>query len=176
MKIKKIISAVLYTFLVVLFACKPATETAVTINFDASASGPFFVGPNSLIAEYNIKEISEDKLQELNLDHLQLVSIQKIKATLKSTNESGDSILYDSFSNASLQMVSPNFSMQSVGTKNPIASTSSVLNLNVVDGIDAKDYFKDKQFSLVLDLDFKEDLFINNVEAQVEIEFLLKHN
>lgn len=164
----------LFTVIGLLFlvACGPKNETMVSITTEASAMGPFFAGPNSLIAEYEVSISSIDGLENVSLEDIKEIRINAIKVTL---NEA-DSLNFDAFTSASLQMVGSTTDMQSIAIKNPITSKNRELELEVSKEADIVDYFKNEQLSLVLDLDFLEDSYAEELTAVIELELTIKHN
>jgi hypothetical protein len=65
--------------------------------------------------------------------------------------------------------------MMSIGTKNPIESDGQSVNLSVSEEANLADYFKDENYSLVLDLEFKEDLYLDEVGATIDMKLIVKY-
>lgn len=158
--------------LLLLSACEPNQEALVSITAEASAVGPFFAGPNSLIAEYQVDLSSIEGLRGVSMDQLKNIAINSIKVSL---NESED-FTFDSFASASLQIVSANTDMQTIGIKNPIDSNNQELILQVSEETDVAKYFKNEKFSLVLDLDFLDDSYAEELSAIINLELKVKYN
>ncbi len=164
---------IIVAFGLLLFsACGPISETNVIIRTEASGMGPFFAGPNSLIAEYEVNLSAIEGLEDLSKDQLKEIKINSIKVTL---NES-DSLNFDFFTSASLQLVGSNTGMQSIAIKNPIDANGRELLLEVSEEADVVDYFKNDKFSLVLDLDFLDDSFDEEIGAIIVLDLNIKHN
>lgn len=158
-------------FIFVLTSCSPTTETSTTLNIEASATGPFFSGPNSLIAEYEVDLASIEGLEGVSADQLKEIKIKSVNVMLIDTSGT----TFDAYKSASLQMVSANTDMQTVAIKNPIDSNTRELTLQVSDDADIVDYFKGQKFSFVLDLDFIEDSFEEESVATINMEINVKH-
>ncbi len=158
--------------LLVFSACEPNQEAVVSITAEASAVGPFFAGPNSLIAEYQVDLSSFEGLRGVSMDHVKNIAINSIKVSL---NEIED-LTFDSFASASLQIVSAKSDMQTIGIKNPIDPDNQELILQVSEETDVAKYFKNEKFSFVLDLDFLDDLYAEELSAIINLELIVKHN
>jgi len=171
-KIVQINFFILAIGLLALTGCGPKIETGATIQTEASAMGPFFAGPNSLIAEYEVNLSAIDGLENVSKEQMKEIKINRVKVIL---NES-DSLTFDSFTSASLQMVGSNTSMQSIAIKNPITSNTRELILEVSEEADVVDYFKNEKFSLVLDLDFLDDSYNEEIGAIIILDLNIKHN
>lgn len=162
----------LATVLVLFSACGPKNETTATITLEALGSGPFFSGPNSAIAEYEVDFSEIEGLQ--NISKQQIAEIKVRTINLKLNDESG--MNFDAFSSATLQLVSSTTGMQTIAIKNPIASVNQELTLQVSDEADIAEYFKSDKFSLVLDLDFLEDSYEDEIGVIVDMEISVKYN
>lgn len=158
--------------LLLFSACGPKSETIVTLQTEASAVGPFFAGPNSLIAEYKVDLSSIKGLENVSQEQIKEIKVNSVKVVL---NES-DEVTFDSFTSASLQMVGSTTEMKTIAIKNPIDSETRELTLEVSEEADVVDYFKNDKFSVVLDLDFVEDSYADEFGAIVELELTVKHN
>lgn len=158
--------------LLILSACGPKNETTVTIQTKASAMGPFFAGPNSLIAEYAVNLSAIEGLENVNKEQIKEIKIKAISVHLNKA----DSLNANFFSSASLQIVSSNTGMKTIAIKNPIDTDSQELSLEVSDEADIADYFKNEKFSLVLDLDFLEDSYNEEIGATLVLDLNIKHN
>jgi hypothetical protein len=159
-------------FFLMLSACGPKIETAVSIQTEATAVGPFFAGPNSLIAEYEVDFASIEGLESRANQDLKEIKIRAINVRLRDQ----DSTSFEAFQSASLQLVGANTGMQSIAIKNPISSTGKEINLDVSDEADIVEFFKDDKFSLVLDLDFVDDSYAEELGATITLELTVKHN
>jgi hypothetical protein len=158
--------------LLLLGACGPKSETKINIQTEATAMGPFFAGPNSFIAEYEVDLSSIEGLEGVNKEQLKAIGINSIKVILRES----DSLNFDSFHSASLQLVGANTGMQSIAIKNPISSGSQESSLDVSNEADIVDYFKNDKISFVLDLDFVDDSYADELGAIIELDLTVKHN
>lgn len=160
---------------VVLFlfsACEPSNETQVQISVQSSAAGPFFPGPNSLMADYEVNLAALKGLENVSPERIKDIKINSISLNL---NEA-DSINFASFSSASLQIVGSNTGMQTIAIKNPISSKTRELALQVSDEVKIVDYFKSEKFSLVLDLDFIDESYDEEIGAMIVMDLTIKYN
>ena len=155
-----------------LAACAPKNESSATLTFDANASGPFFSGPNSLIAEYDVDLSTIEGLEGVSKEQIKEINIKAVSVKLNMDEE----VNFDAFSSASLQMVGADTDMQTIAIKNPIDSKNSEIALQVSEEADIVDYFKGQKFSVVLDLDFVEDSFSEEAGATITKEINVKHN
>ncbi len=153
-------------------ACGSKTETPSTVTFEASATGPFFSGPNSLIAEYSVDLSALDGLKDVSKDQIDEIKISSVRVILNDENDMD----FSSFSSATIQMVSSDVDMQTIAIKNPIETKTQELVFDLSDEVDIADYFKGEKLSLVLDLDFIEDSFIEEIGAQVIMDITVKNN
>jgi len=151
--------------------CTPSTETKINLNTKATAMGPFFAGPNSLIAEYEVDLASIKGLENVSAKQIKEVKVNSIKLNLAKEEELDFSDIFS----ASLQIVSGTTGMQSIATKNPIESKGNELVMDVSSEVDLSEYLKDKQFSLVLDLDFAEDSYAEQIGAIIDLDLTVKH-
>jgi|TARA_R110000737_G_scaffold347664_1_gene379702 hypothetical protein len=173
-KIKKLPIYLTFLFLASFFltSCAPKNETKVTLQLEALGAGPFFSGPNSLIAEYTVKLSDLKGLENVSKDQIKEIKIKSVSVSLNKE----DDIKFDAFTSATLQIVGPNTDMQTVAIKNPIKSKNQEISLEVSDEVDIVDYFKGKKLSLVLDLNFIEDALIEEIGTVIEMELIVKHN
>ncbi len=164
---------VLLVLSVFLFtACGPKKETTVTFEVEAMATGPFFSGPNSLIAEYAVNVSDLKGLENVSKDQIKEIKIKSVSVGLNSEEDMN----FDSFTNATLQLVGPDTDMQTIAIKNPIKSKGKEITLQVSNEADIVDYFKGQKFSVVLDLDFVEDSYIEEFGTVIVMEVIVKHN
>jgi len=157
---------------VLLFdACAPSQQSKAEIEAEATASGPFFTGPNSLIAE---QEVQFDQLidgKELKAEQLQSVKLKDITIDLRPS----DSIDFSFFDDASLSIVGSEVEMLSLGTLNPIESDGKSIQMQSSEEAELKEYFKAGKFSLVLDLGLNEDLYLEELGATIDMKLTIKY-
>lgn len=155
----------------IMNACSPPQESESKIQADAIASGPFFSGPNSLIAE---QEVDFDQLVEgksLTAKQLKSVKLKVVSVSLRAI----DSIDFSYFDDASLSIVGSDIEMMSIATVNPIESDAQRIRLQVSEEAELVDYFKSGKYSLVLDLGLNQDLYLNELGATIDITLKLEY-
>ncbi|MFK7756455.1 MAG: hypothetical protein AB8B53_05935 [Flavobacteriales bacterium] len=157
---------------ILITGCAPKAETTAVLEFNAVGSGPFFSGPNSLIAEYTVNLKDLEGLAEVSAEQIAEVKVKTISLVIEEDAEMN----FGAFSNATLQLVSGNSAMQTIAIKNPISSSTNEISLDVSQEVDLAAYFKDEKFSLVLDLDFKEDLYEDDFGTTIDMQLSVKHN
>jgi hypothetical protein len=176
-RMKKIRKAHFNLFLItvavfIFSACAPKKETTVSVQIEALGAGPFFSGPNSLIAEYAVTISDLKGLENVSKDQIKEIKIKSVSLDLNKAED----MKFDAFSSATLQIVGPDTDMQTIAIKNPIVSKNQKIVLQVSDEVDILDYFKGQKFSLVLDLNFVEDALIEEIGAVIVMEIIVKHN
>jgi hypothetical protein len=155
----------------VINACTPPQQTESQVKAEAIASGPFFSGPNSLIAE---QEVDFDKLidgQSLTAKQLKSVKLQAVSVSLRAI----DSIDFSYFDDASLSIVGSEIEMMSIATLNPLEGEGQSISLGVSEEAELVDYFKAGSYSLVLDLGLNEDLYLNELGATIDISLNVEY-
>lgn len=157
--------------LLLLGACGPKIEKNINISTEATAMGPFFAGPNSFIAEYEVDLASLEGLEGVNKEQLKEIKINSVKVILRES----DSLNFDYFHSAALQLVGANTGMQSIAIKNPISSENQETTLDVSDEADIVEFFKNGKISFVLDLDFVDDSYADELGAIIELDLTVKH-
>jgi len=151
--------------LVAQSACTPATTETVTLQAQCEATGPFFSGPNSLMANYepNLEELlGKEGIKQEN------ITAAKVKSVEVSLSEGSDVDL-EMINSASLQMVSDDLEMVGVAVQNPVDPSQGTLALQVSNEVELKPFFKVSSFTFVLDLDLKEDAYVDALSANVEV-------
>lgn len=155
----------------ILNACTPPQQAESQIQTDAIASGPFFSGPNSLIAE---QEVNYDQLiegQSLTAKQLKSIKLNEVSVSLRAI----DSIDFSYFDDASLSIVGSEIEMMSIATLNPIESDGQRISLGVSEEAELVDYFKAGKYSLVLDMGLNEDLYLNELGATIDITLNIEY-
>lgn len=148
-----------------LYSCGPSQKESISVELVTVAEGPFFAGPNSLMANYqpNLKELLSDA--SIKLEDIQRVSIEKV--TVKLIQDTLFNM--EAFNSASLQFVSDNLPMTSVAILNPIESSGTTIDLIASDEADVTELFKEDQLTAVLDLEFIEDSYEDMLETELFI-------
>lgn len=162
----------LVSFLTVLLieACTSFVDESVVLESKAEAVGPFFEGPNSLIAEYEVDVNQLIGSESYSLKDLEEVKIEGITVNLAEE----DSMSMTSFTSASLSIVSENEALTSIAIVNPISSTSNTLEMSSSEEVDLAPFFKEGNFTLVLDWDFNEDDYSEQMSSQITMNLNLK--
>lgn len=154
-----------FAALIFMFGCGTTAEKQVQINTQLKAEGPFFSGPNSVMANYqvNLNELLGDNIQP---EAIKKVTINKIVVSLIPE----DSIYLKAFNNATLQLVSNSVAMQTIAIKNPIETEGTALTLESSNEVDLSEYFKQNEFTILLDWDFIDDDYRENLGTNIEME------
>jgi len=155
--------------IILLASCSTTETKAVSISFEAVAAGPFFEGGNSLIAEsnMNLNELIGDA--EIKPESIESIQLEKATITVLQMEN------FDAFNNASLSLVSGNSPMQSVAILNPIEGSSKTITLTTSDEAELLSFFKEGKFSLITDLDFKSDDYMEQLAVQVDLNLILHY-
>lgn len=152
-------------------ACSPTKTESTTMNATAEAVGPFFMGVNSLTADYQV-DLSSLVSAE-NLDPKKLKDIKLKSITVELDDEAGMEMV--DINSASLQIVSDDVEMKSIAVKNPISDEGLSTNLDVSEEAEISEYFKQDYFTLVLDLDFKDDSYVEELAAELKIDLEISY-
>lgn len=171
MTLKRIgIYSVALAMLCFVGACGSTTKETVNISLELSGDGPFFQGPNSLMADYEVKltELVEGK--DLSSSEIKSANLLEAKVDLAPNDE----LSLTDFESASLQMVSENQGMSSVAVLNPISGEGTEMALQTSAEADLAPYLNDGKFTTVLDLGFKNDAFVETVKAKLDLKIELE--
>jgi len=152
-------------------SCAPKQETPISLKTELTAEGPFFSGPNSLIKDYTLDLSAFKGLEQLKSDDISEV---KLKSALVQLREA-DGLSFNDFQSATLQLVGEDTGMQTTAILNPINTTKKEITLEVSSEVELTEYFQNPAFSLVLDLDFKEDSYADEIGAVVVLELSITH-
>ncbi len=155
----------------VMASCTPKQETSISISAEATAQGPFFTGPNSLINEYTLDLSTIKGLENVSLDAISQVKLSASTVKLRTK----DGLNFTNFQSAGLQLVGKNTGMQTIAIKNPIISTGQQIKLDISQEAELTEYFKGGSFSIVLDLDFKEDSYEEEIGAVIDFDLSVTH-
>jgi len=156
--------------IITLAACHPTIDQAAELELNASAEGPFFEGPNSLMAEYEVDVNKLLKSEEFQLDDFSEVKIKDVSLSLLEE----DSMSMESFSSASLSIVSKNESMTTIAILNPINTAENEITLSSSEEADLAPFFREGKFTLVVDWDFKEDEYSEQMNSKIKMNLDLK--
>lgn len=147
-------------------ACGSTVEQEVSLQLEAAAVGPFFAGPNSLIADYTVDYPSLFPDQAVTAKQIKSVGLKTATVQLNA-----DSLDFSAFTSASLQFVSDNEGMVSAAILNPIESNGQSITLQTSAEADLGTFFKGEAFTCVLDLDFKDDDYRDELSTTIEMTF-----
>lgn len=171
---KKMISLKQVSFLIMislmLSACTSTTMEKASLETTVMAYGPFFEGPNSLMVDYEVDMAELLQKEGYTATDIQSVSINEIKIALLES----DSISADAFSSAALSIVSSNEGMTSIANLNPIESASNELTLTSSDEVDLAPFFNEGKFTLVLDWNFNEDDYRDELSSTINMNLNLE--
>lgn len=155
----------------VIQACSPKQEKTATLSVTTTAEGPFFAGPNSLMHLYEVDLAALLKDENITKDQLSSITLTKATASLLPK----DSLTLSAFSSATLQVVADDEPMTSIAVANPIASEGTSVELTVSKEADLAPFFKQDQFTLLIDWDFVEDDYREQLGTVVELEMLVEY-
>jgi len=161
---------ILLAFGLILTACGKTEEHEATISVKASGNGPFFAGPNSLMANYTVDLASLIEGQSFTAADIKKVGVKAVNVSIPTT----DSIGLDSFNNVGVQLVSDNAPMTNIAILNPINTEGTAVVLNSSAEVDIADFFKQESFTILVDWDFKEDSWRANLNSNVELQLNFK--
>lgn len=156
----------------VLISCTSTKTETKTIEVELTSDGPYFAGGNSLMNDYkpDLKTLVTEK--ELSKDQIESIKITSAKLNIPSDAE----YTFDNFNSASLQLVSDNAPMTSVAILNPIVSAQSkMIDLTVSNEADIAPFFKEANFTYLLDLDFKEDDYSDAMTVNLLLELTIEY-
>tara|TARA_R110002072_G_scaffold13698_5_gene57493 strand:+ start:470 stop:976 length:507 start_codon:yes stop_codon:yes gene_type:complete len=167
MKIRKALLFLMSSLLLV--GCGNYKTKTSEIKTTVMAEGPFFEGSNSLIGEVqlNYSEFLEDK----EFNKVAEVTINQITVELEDNQE----LSLEQFSSAAIQLVSDNSPMTSIAIMNPIKINDNKLQLTVSNEAKVTSFFQEEKFSLLLDLDFKEDSYAEELKATIKINLSIEY-
>lgn len=132
----------------------PVTYTIEDVTF--VMEGPLFEGPNSAYATHTVdlSAVSRDSLP---------VSADKIKGArlLSATLQTADSMTFDLWSSATLQLTADEADMEEIAVLNPLPDGASTIELTASGEADVGDFFELSDFIIVIDGSLKEDWYDN---------------
>ena len=153
----------------ILVGCGNQKNKSINIEVVAIGEGPFFEGSNSLISEVelNLSELVGDS----ELKEITHVTINEISIELDDHEE----LTFNHFNSAAIQLVSDNSPMTSIAIMNPIKLSGEELKMTTSEQAEVTSFFQEGKFSLLLDLDFKEDSYSELLNAEIEINLTLEY-
>jgi len=163
------ITCLLLVFTSILLGCGNIKTETSEIEVVAKADGPFYAGSNSLISNVNLN--LDEILAGIDFKEVVKVTIDGISIQLEGSDEVG----FEMFSSAVIQLVSDKSPMTIVAIHNPITTTDNKLKLTVSDDAEVTTFFQEGKFSLLLDLDFKEDSYSQQLDAKVKVNLKIEY-
>lgn len=148
-----------------LFSCTSTVQQEATLELNASAQGPFFAGPNSLMAEYTIDAEKLFDSEGLKNTAIEEVKLKEVSIALAAS----DSTSLDQFTSVSLSIVGGDEPMTSLAILNPIEVSDGPLSLTVSDEADLAPFFQGEKVTFVLDWDFKSDDYREEMNSQITL-------
>lgn len=167
-KLPKII--LIATMTLLLSACASTTQESTELNVMTTAGGPFFEGPNSLIAEYEVDMKELLSSEDYTLGDIEKIGIKNVMVELVEE----DSTSMSDFTSVSLSIVSANEPLTGIATLNPIESTDNVITLSSSEEADLSAFFKEGKFTLILDWDFKADDYRDEMSSKINMNLNLE--
>lgn len=152
-----------------LFSCGSKNSTNITIPATLTADGPFFEGANSLMAplSLDLKELIKDE----SFKDAASVQLTEVKLTIEDENVTDLAL----FSNATLQFVSNTNAMTTVAILNPLTFSENTATLVTSEEAEIKPFFDEKEFTALLDLDFKNDEYWEGLTVKVNMSFKVEY-
>ena len=159
------------TVIYIFTSCEKTQNVNTEIELELSADGPFFQGGNSFMVdlEPDFSKIFEEKT--ITSQDIKKINIKKAIVSFNAE----DSVNFEGFTSASLQLVSDNIPMQSIAVLNPITSSSNTIELTVSNEVDLTDFFKQESFTVLLDLDFKDDDYKDQMILTLKMDLAIEH-
>ncbi len=153
-------------------SCAPVETSEVNITETLTSEGPYFSGANSFMSDYKVdlnNLVSEKTIEAEN------ISSVKLNEAVISIPEGG-AISFDQFVSATLQMVSDDLSMTTIAILNPLPmDQSNTIKLVVSESAELGEYFKEPNFTILLDLDFKEDDYSEAMSFDLDLTLNVEH-
>lgn len=162
MQLPFILSAVM---LFSLFSCTSTEQKEATLELQATAQGPFFAGPNSLMAEYTVDPAKLFDSEGLKKSDVEEVKLKEVSISLADS----DSISLEQFTSVSLSIVGGDEPMTSLAILNPIEASNGPLSLTVSDEVDLAPFFQADQVTFILDWDFISDDYREKMNSQLTL-------
>jgi len=158
--------------LTVLFAvsCTSTTMQQAQLKAETTAMGPFFAGPNSLIAEINNQESSSWVEKDIVSEKIKEASLKSISVDLIGN----DSLDLSMFGSVALSIVSQDEPMTNIAVKNPIEGNGTQIVMDISEEADIGPFLKSGKFTLVLDWDLLDDDFREEMSSNVLMNVNLK--
>jgi len=154
-----------FIMLLGLFSCTSTEQKEATLQLKATAQGPFFAGPNSLMAEYNINPADLFDSEGLKKSDIEEVKLKSVSIDLAKS----DSIALDQFTSVSLSIVGGDEPMTALAILNPIEGSNTPLTLTVSEEADLAPFFQADKVTFILDWDFISDDYREEMNSQITL-------
>jgi hypothetical protein len=168
----RVLLSILLGSILLFSGCSKSRTLSFSIeNLPISAEGPLFEGSNT--AQGNYEVALEAFLAENGSDLDQLKSIRLKSASLST---SADSLNFDQIKAITLQFASDQTEMVDGGVLNPVPAGQQKVALKMpAEPKNLADFFRQKQFTIVSDLDLKQDQESNlGLLGNFEFEVVVK--
>lgn len=164
----KLFTKILLLSLVIgLSSCSEGVKKDYSVEgLDFFMEGPLFEGPNSASVVHTI-----------DFESLGVLANQVEEASLKKVVlYTTDSLNFDLFSDFKFQLTADDAAMTEAAQLNPVPVGKNRIELTTSSEAELGDFFKLKQFIVLIDGNLKEDLYDNiNFKADIEFSVVVSH-
>lgn len=167
---KSFLAAIACSCIFLFASCTSTSDQSAQLKTEAVAMGPFFGGPNSLIAEVDNNTSSAWVEIEVENEKIKEAYLSNITVDLAGN----DSLDLSMFNSVSVSIVSQDEPMTNIAVKNPIEEDGTQIVLDISDEADIAPFLKSGKFTLVLDWDFLDDDFREEMNNMILIDMNLK--
>ncbi|GEM_PF-833210 len=165
-----LLAALIGIFLLQSCASTQSEETSIEVSL--TSDGPYFAGANSFMNDFSVDLSALVSSKALQVEDIASVKLSKASIELPD----GEELSFDQFNSASLQLVSDDAPMTSFAIVNPIPEgASGAIDMVVSESAEATDFFKQQSFTILLDLDFKEDDYRDQMSVTTRLTFNVEH-
>ncbi len=147
--------------LLIAFVCTfcggPTSTVTYTVeDVEFVMEGPLFEGPNSAYLTHDIdfSSVTSDSLP-VTADNIK--GARLVSATL----HADDSMTFDLWSSATLQLTADEADMEEIAVRNPVPEEASTITLKASEEAEVDDFFALSNFIFVVDGSLKEDWYDN---------------
>lgn len=156
-------------FALTFYSCGSKNSAIITVPATLSADGPFFKGANSLMAPLSLD--LNDLVKEEGFKQASSVQLTGVELIIDDENVTDLAL----FSNATLQFVGNINPMTTVAILNPLIFTGNKVTLVTSEEAEIKPFFDEKEFTALLDLDFKNDEYWGGLTVKVNMSFNVEY-
>jgi len=153
----------------ILFSCGSKKSTTFIVPATLTSDGPFFEGANSLMSPItlDLKQLVKDEMFK-EASSIQLMGVELL---VNDKNVTDLSV----FKNATLQFVGDVNTMTTVAILNPLVFIENTATLVTSEEAELKPFFDEKEFTALLDLDFKNDEYWEGLSVKVNMSFKVEY-